>query len=326
MMKRRIKIKKPIRIIFFGTPEFSCPSLELLAKQSQFEVSVVTVPPKPAGRSQTNLLPSAVKILADSLQLPVFEPENLLDQDFLNRISSLKPLLFVVAAYGKIIPPKLLRLPPHGALNLHPSLLPKYRGPSPVEAVIRAGETETGVSIMLLDDKIDHGPILSQEIVPIRERETALELGPRLAKIGAQLLAKTIPGWLANEIVPVPQNHEKATYTKLLTREDGRIFWDTPAMALERQIRAYQGWPGSYFIWRRHNEMLRVKVEAARVVEGAIAEKPYGSVWQAAEAPIAVTTIDGSLAVDQLCLEGKDSVSAADFINGYPDIIAATLL
>ena len=323
MKERRAQSPKHHRIVFFGTPEFALPALQRLAKSGAFDIFVVTAPAKPVGKAQ-GIAPSPVKILAGKLGLTIFEPERLRDPEFFKKISSLKPDIFAVAAYGKIIPQELLDIVPYGSLNIHPSLLPKYRGPSPIEAAILAGEKETGVSIMQMDRDIDHGPVLAKEVVAIGEKETAPELSKRLAKIGATLLLTTLPRWIAGEVSPVPQDHERATYTKMLEREDGRLYWDNPADLLVCQIRAYAGWPESHFIWKRNDEVLRVKVEAARIIAGG--ERPYGTVWQAVEAPIAIETLDGALAVDKLRLQGKASRTAAEFINGYPDIIGARLL
>ncbi len=325
MKERRQSRQKHRRVIFFGTPEFALPTLQLLAKNGAFEIFVVTAPAKPAGKSGV-ITPSPIKILSDNLGLLTFEPERLRDPDFFKKIASLKPELFVVAAYGKIIPQELLDIVPDGSINIHPSLLPKYRGPSPIEAAILAGEKETGVTIMLMDAEIDHGPVLAEEIVLVKENETAPELSKRLAKIGAKLLLNTLPRWFLGEIAATPQDHERATYTKRLEREDGRLYWDNPADLLLRQVRAYAGWPESHFIWMRNNEALRVKVEAARIISSGGGERSYGTVWQAADAPIAIETLDGALAVDKLRLQGKASRTATEFINGYPDIIGAKLL
>jgi len=323
MKERHLQSSKHYRVIFFGTPEFALPALQVLAKSGAFDIFVVTAPAKPLGKAQV-ITPSPIKILAGKLGLTSFEPESLRDPEFFKKIASLKPDLFAVAAYGKIIPQELLDLVPYGSLNIHPSLLPKYRGPSPIEAAILAGEKETGVSIMQMDAEVDHGPVVAQEVVAIGENETAPELSKRLAKIGAKLLLNMLPKWIAGEVSPTSQDHERATYTKRLEREDGRLYWDNPANLLLCQVRAYAGWPESHFIWKRNDEILRVKVEAARVF--ASGARPYGTVWQAAEAPIAIETLDGALAVDKLRLQGKASRTAAEFINGYPDIIGARLL
>ena len=324
-MTHKLSINAPTRIIFFGTPEFSVPILTELASENNLELFLVTAPPRPSGRTQT-LTPTAVSIEGAKLHLSILEPENPAADEFIEKIKELKPDLFVVAAYGKILSPVLLAIPKYGALNIHPSLLPKLRGPSPIEGAILAGLDETGVTIILMDALMDHGPIVAHEKIKILPSETRLSLSPRLADISSRLLMKTLPQWVAGKITPTDQQHDSATFTKILTRDDGRILWTRPAVELERQVRAYLGWPDSFFMWQRNSLMLRCKVESAHIILGPIAEKPIGAVWQGPDAPIAVQTIDGSLSIDRLWLEGKTSAPSAEFVNGYPDIIGAMLL
>ena len=234
-----------IRAIFFGTPEFSRIILQALVETAAVTVlAVVTKPDRPVGRKKV-LTPSPVKILAKNQGLEVLTPTKL-DTTLSSLLSPLHPDLIVVAAYGKIIPPTVLAVPKYGCLNIHPSLLPKYRGPSPVQFAILNGEEKTGVTIILMDDKMDHGPILVQTAVPITPSDTEESLTTKLARVGADLLIQTIPRWVAGEIEPQPQDHIQATYTKLLTREDGRIDWRKPHHEIERQIRAFHPWPGTY--------------------------------------------------------------------------------
>ena len=313
------------KIVFFGTPEFSVPALEMLARQKGVELLAVTALARPVGRSQA-LADSAVAVAAQKLGVPVIQPESVHLPQFLDEVKKFNPDLFVVAAFGHILPQSLLNVPKKGALNIHPSLLPKLRGPSPIEQAIIDGEAGTGVSIMLMDAEIDHGPILASERATVKPDDTRLTLSSRLSRAGARLILKTIPRWLEGSIKPAMQDDTAATYTRLLTKEDGRIFWDKTADAIERRVRAYMGRPGSFFIWRRNAESLRCRIEAAHVEKGHAEEKPIGLVWQAAGAALAVQTMDGSLAIDRICLEGKSLVSGEEFVRGYPDIIGAMLL
>jgi len=199
--------------------------------------------------------------------------------------------LIVVACYGKILPKEMLTIPKYGALNVHPSLLPKYRGPAPIPAAILNGEEETGVTIILMDEQVDHGPILASTKFEIRNsKPTTPELSKILWELGGDLLVEIIPKWIAGEIIPQEQNHAKATYTKKLTREDGRIDWSRPAEYIERQVRAFTPWPGAFTFWKGK----RVKILAAHIEQG-------------------------KLMIDEIQLEGKKPTTFHDFLLGYPD-------
>lgn len=324
MPKKIVNTDKATKIVFFGSPEFAIPAFMALTHENT-SILAITAPARPIGRSQT-ISETPIRKMADSIKVPVIEAESMINAELLAKISDFQADLFIIVAFGKLLPQSLLEIPKYGALNIHPSLLPKYRGPSPIENAILTGDSVTGVSIMQIDALMDHGPILSQEKLTIRKTDNRLGLSKSLAELGASLLIKTYPRWIAGRIIAKPQLDEIATFTKLLSREDGRIFWNKPAVVLERQVRAFYGWPESFFFWRRNNQMLRCKIDEAHVVEGPMDESAYGRVWQSAEAAISVETADGWLAIDRLCLEGKSTVSAADFVNGYPDIVGTLLL
>ncbi len=235
----------PVRTVFLGSGGFAEPSLRRLAALPDVElVGVVTAPPRPAGRHGSPRR-TPIHDLAEELGVPIQTPPRLRAPASVTELLSLRPDLLVLADYGQIVPTALLGLR-YGALNLHPSLLPRHRGASPIPATILAGDTETGVSLMRMDDGLDTGPIVAIEPSPLRGDETTPELEARLAGSAADLLSSTLPGWLAGERVPVPQPSEGATQTRPLHRSDGRLDPTRSAIALERQVRALQPWPGSY--------------------------------------------------------------------------------
>lgn len=209
-----------------------------------------------------------------------------------NKIEKLKPDLVVVASYGKIIPKKILEIPKYGSLNIHPSLLPKYRGPSPIQTTILNGDKKTGVTIILMDEKIDHGEIISSSKLLISKKITYQELSKELAQLGVKLLIETIPKWISGEIKQKPQDESKATYTKILKREDGKIDWSKPAQEIERQIRAFNPWPGTFTFIKHKDKTLRIKVLEANVK-------------------------DNKLIIKRLQPEGKKAMTFEEFKRGY---------
>lgn len=257
-----------INFVFFGTDEFAVGILEELATAGQSPAVVVTTPDRPAGRKMT-LTPPPVKVWAENKNIPVLQPEKLNDE-FISKLKAKSYDLFVVASYGKIIPKKVIDLPEFGVLNVHPSLLPLYRGASPLESTILAGDTETGVDIMLIDEEMDHGPILAQEKITLSGNEHYPELRDHLAKIGGKLLAETIPLWIDRKITPTDQDHSKATYTKKITKEDGLIELTNPAKEIYRKFRAFDPWPGVYFFIKKDDDEIRVIIKQARLENGEL--------------------------------------------------------
>ena len=316
--------KNDPKIIFWGTAEFAAEILAGVLKEYPI-TAIVTQPDKPTGRHQTIESP-AVKKLAQELEISVLQPEKLKNnQEFIDRLKELKPDLFIVAAYGQKIPKEVLTIPKYGSLNVHPSLLPKYRGSSPVQAAIYNGDEETGVTIMLVDEEMDHGPILGSMKYELGSRKfTTEELKKELARSGVKLLLETLPKWLAGEIKPREQEHDKATFTKILTREDGRIDWSRSAEEIDRQIRAYTPWPGCY----TEIDGKRLKIIKAHILNPAVgcAENAKdGQIFKVAEGELAINCGQGSIILDIVQLAGKKEVGGKDFLNGHPEMVGKVL-
>jgi methionyl-tRNA formyltransferase len=236
-------------------------------------------------------------------------------------LRALAPDLIVVAAFGQILPPDIIHLPPRGCLNVHASLLPRHRGASPIAAVILAGDAETGVTIMRMDEGLDTGPILTTRVTPIGPDETTGELTARLAEIGAELLGATLPRWLAGEIASTPQDESRATLTRLVHKEDGLLDWSQPAELLARQVRACNPWPGAYTHWNGQ----QLKVLRAQMIDpgAAGAERRPGDVYLLPEIGLTVACGAGALALTVIQLQGKRAMPAADLLRGYPALVSA---
>jgi methionyl-tRNA formyltransferase len=302
----------PWRIIFFGTPAFSTPALHSLIERPEEVVAVVTQPDRGSGRGQ-RVVPSPVRELASRHGLPVLQPERVKDQSFQEKIKELQADLFVVVAYGQILPKSLLEIPKYGAVNIHASLLPKYRGAAPIPWVILKGEKVTGVTMMLMDEGVDTGEILLQVEIPIGERETGETLHDRLALLGAQLLSTTLEGMKAETFHPMPQDHSKATYAPSLKKEDGRIDWKREALEIDRQVRAFNPWPGAFTRWKGQ----LMKVNRGEIREGASKGKAGTVVWVSSEF-VQVETGKGSFLIQEVQLEGKRRMVIRDFLPGHP--------
>lgn len=307
-----------------GTPEFAVPSLRALVA-GPYMVAVVTQPDRPAGRGG-KLTPSPVKVVAQELGLTLLQPESLKDPEFRAKMAALRPEATVLVAYGEYVSPTLLDLPRHGSLNLHPSLLPRWRGSTPVQSAILAGDKETGVSIILMDKGLDTGPILAQRKVGIGAEENTPELGARLANVGAALLEETLPRWLRGEIQPQPQPEEGATLTRSLRKEDGAIDWTMPAEQIDRRIRALQPWPGTYTYWGER--LLKILRARQAKLPGGVQIKPPGEVQLlATEATDALVVWTGRGAIELLDVQfaGKAKIGARALLSGYPQIIGSSL-
>jgi methionyl-tRNA formyltransferase len=303
----------PLRVIFMGTAELACASLESLARGTDISVvAVVTQPDRPKGRA-LHLQPSPVKEIATRLQLPVLQPERARHEDFIGELRQLRPDLIVVAAYGQILPRAILDLPRFGCLNVHTSLLPKYRGAAPIQWAILSGETETGVTIMQMDAGLDTGPILTQQSTAISANDNSQTLHDRLAQIGAALLLRTIPDFIAGKITPRPQPAEGASHARKLTKEDGRLDWAQPAPALFNRIRAFTPWPGAFTHLPGQPPHL-LKIWQAEICE---LSGPPGEILPAGKSGIAVACGGQSLRVLQLQREGGRRMTAAEFLAGH---------
>jgi methionyl-tRNA formyltransferase len=262
-----------------------------------------------------------VKVLAEELGFPVLQPPSLRDPDFRAKLAELRPDVTVLVAYGEYLAPAVLDLPKRGSVNLHPSLLPRWRGSTPIQSAILAGDEVTGVSVILMDKGLDTGPVLAQRSVPIGPEETQPELAQRLAEEGAELLSETLPLWLRGEIAPVPQVEEGATMTRTLQKEDGLLNWNVPAEELARRVRALQPWPGTYTHW----DGRLLKVLQARPVHGETAVTPGTVAVAAGGKSLVVWTPQGALELVRVQLEGKPPVEARSLLSGYPQIVGSVL-
>ena len=287
-----------MRIIFFGTPEFAIPALNSLVNFGYNVVAVVTQPEKPVGRAKV-VTPSPVKKVALEKNISVLEPHNLKkDERAFENFKRLNPDLCVVAAYGKIIPKRYLDIPKHGFVNIHPSLLPKYRGPSPIQTAILNGDSKTGVTMMLTDEQVDYGPILAQQELEVPNSNSLTgeqfpnykELEKKLAELGAELLIETLPKYVSGEIKPVPQDHSQATFTKMFTREDSRINWNNLPKKIYDQIRALNPEPGTWTMWQ--DKIINIK---------------------------RAEFSDGKIEVQTIQMEGKKEMPLKEFLNGHPN-------
>jgi methionyl-tRNA formyltransferase len=310
-------------IVFMGTPEFSVPSLEALLRTDFRVVAVYTQPDRKAGRGQ-QVAASAVKQRALSRGLNVIQIEKFKDAGTVEGLMALAPDLIVVAAFGLILPTEVLNLPKFGCLNIHPSLLPRYRGASPVATAILQGDEITGVSIMLLDAGMDTGPILNQREVTISDEDTADSLGLKLSKTGAELLIETLPLWIEGRIKPRPQDESAAIYSKMIKKEDGEIDWRLTTRELWCRVRAFDPWPGCYTVW--HGKRLKlVKVLPLYGEESSEPGKVIGLPHQG-PAAVGVQTGDGILGLVEVQLEGRREMPAEEFARGQRDFIGSSLL
>jgi len=321
-----------MRVVFMGTPEFALPSLRALVEGGYNIVGVYTRPDRLAGRGRA-LTPPAVKTAALDYGLPVFQPPGLRRPEAVEELASLKPDVIVACAFGVILRQPVLDIPARGILNVHPSLLPRHRGASPIAAAILAGDEQTGVTIMLIDPGMDSGPILKQRAIPISPWDTSGSLGERLAEVGAELLLEVLPRWLADEIEPQPQDDSLATQAPLLRKEDGAIDWNLAAIDIWRRVRAFNPWPGAYttlagqtlLIWEAWPLSVG-GVGVAGTVLPLTAEQRQMLPPEAGEKEtLAVQTGEGLLVILQLQRAGRRSLTAAEFMRGERDLFGRRL-
>lgn len=303
-------MNKKSRIVFMGTPEFAVPCLKALIESGEEVVSVVTQPDKPKGRGKMLTLPP-VKGLSLKYNIPVLQPEKIKDETFINALRDLLPDIIAVVAYGKILPKTILNIPPKGCINVHASLLPKYRGAAPINWAIINGEKETGITTMLMDEGMDTGDMLLSERVEISDDDTADSLHDRLKYVGAALLIKTIKGLESGDLRPIKQDDSQATYAPMLKKEDGRIDWTMNGEEIRNLIRGLNPWPGAYTRW----EGKQIKLFKGTVAAGHGAEP--GVITGVSQDGICVATGKGDLLITELQPENKNRMSAAEFIRGY---------
>ncbi len=313
-----------MRIVFMGTPEFAVPSLQALLKADPEAVGrvvgVVTQPDRPKGRGG-RLTPPPVKVLAEQAGLPVVQPHKMKDPAFLETLRSWAPDLIAVTAFGRILPPVVLDLPPKGCLNVHGSLLPKYRGAAPIQWAIINGETETGITTMLMDPGMDTGPILFKERVPILPTDTAGDLAARLAPIGGRLLVETIVRLRTGTITPLPQDDSQATVAPMLKKEDGALDWRTEATVLANRIRGLTPWPGAYTYYGEE----RGQIWGAQPDYPGCAVAEPGTILEASKEVIRIACGKGSLLIRELQPASGKRLTVRRYLAGHPIRVGATL-
>lgn len=309
-----------MRLVFMGTPDFAATSLDALLKSDDSIVGIVTQPDRPKGRRQV-LTPSPVKLLAQGAKIPLLQPLKMKDPEFLQTLGGWKPDLIAVAAFGRILPPVVLSLPPLGCVNVHGSLLPKYRGAGPIQWAIINGETETGITTMLMDEGMDTGAMLLQEAIPITSDDTAGTLSPRLAELGGRLLVETIVRIKAGTLVPRPQDPSRATLAPLLKKEDGVMDWTLPATALANRVRGLSPWPGAYTTIEGGD---RWAIWHAQAVPGSVTKLPGTIIAVTADA-IHVSTGKGVLAVMELQPANGRRMTVSQYVAGHPIAVGLQL-
>ena len=311
-----------MRIVFMGTPEFSVPPLEYLISSEYQVVGVYTQPDRPTGRGRT-LEQSPVKNVALTHGLEVFQPVGLRNPDEVQCLAALKPDLILVAAFGQILPQSVLDIPPFGCLNIHPSLLPRYRGATPIPCAILAGESETGVTIILMDAGMDTGPVISQIIVGIEPQDNTESLTKRLAQAGVRLLGEVLPLWFDRSLKPQPQDGSKATYTSPITKDAGVINWQMSAQEISRRVRAFYPWPGSYTWWQ--GKLLKILEAVPLRKDKDLLPGRVVALAPGQPAVVGVETGDGILGLLRIQLEGRRVLTAAEFLSGQRTFVGSTL-
>jgi methionyl-tRNA formyltransferase len=298
-----------LRVIFMGTPEFACPALQKLVERGEQVVAVVTQPDRPRGRGQ-RLMPTPVKELAVRHAIPVYQPDKVRNPEVIEMLRTLAPDVIVVVAFGQILPKVLLDIPPLGCINVHASLLPRYRGAAPLNWCLINGEHETGVTTMLMDVGLDTGPMLLKQSTPIDQDEGIVSLHDRMSVMGAELLSETLDGLAAGTIMPEEQDDSRSCYAPMLKKEHGRIDWDRDARSIHDQVRGLAVWPVAYTFLDGQT----IKVYRSRTATGAGLP---GTVLRADKHGIEVACLQGSLVIEELQLAGKKRLEASSFLAGY---------
>lgn len=300
-----------MKIVFFGTPSFAVPALEALLKGPDEVVAAVTQPDRGKGRGQ-KVTPSAIKEIVQQHQVPVLQPESVKHNTFQERLRNFQPDLFVVVAYGQILPGSLLAIPKNGAINVHASLLPKYRGAAPITWAILKGDKVTGVTTIRMDAGMDTGDILLQREIAIEEKETGETLHEKLASLGAQLLLETLEEMKRDDLRPMPQDSSKATYAPLIKKQEGQIEWSRSSEEIDRQVRGLVPWPGAFTVW----EGRFLKIYKGEVRKGGSDGKGGSVTWVGSDF-IEVETGKELYVIREVQLEGKRRMSVRDFLSGH---------
>ncbi len=307
---------KNSRIIFFGTPDFAIPALRELAENFSIE-AVITQPDKPKGRKKEPIAPP-IKKYASTRDFLILQPQKL-DKKFIGQLEKLKPDLGVVVAYGKILPKQILDLPKHGCLNIHASLLPKYRGAAPIQAALLNGDKKTGITIMKIDKGLDTGDIISSQSIEIQKQDNLQTLHDKLAELGAQLLIKTIPDYIAGKIKPQKQDESKASVFPTISKGQGRILWKNSAEHIFNQIRAFTPWPGA-FTFYNNKKLDIIEAEPVECGENRLIGQIFGF-----NNKVLVQCKENCLEIKKVKLEGKKEIDIQSFINGHSDFIGFEL-
>lgn len=306
-------MNKDLRILFMGSPGFSVAILERLTRDF-FISGVVTQPDKPSGRGGL-VKPPPVKVAAERLGIPIIQPVKMRDPEVLAWIQNIHPEIIIVAAFGQILKPEILDLPPFGCINVHGSLLPRWRGASPIQSAILAGDSETGISIMKMDPGIDTGPVLAKRYIPISSNDTFSTLSEKLSSLGSELLAETMPKYINGLISPVPQEEDNATYSRIIKKEDGFLDFNKSALVLERQIRAFQPWPGSHF------EIKTGRLKVTQAIVSTLKSPGIGVRFIIDKYP-AIGTGEGVLILIEVQPTGKNSMDGKSYILGARDWVS----
>lgn len=300
-----------MRVVFMGTPDFSVPALEALVEAGHDVAAVVTQPDKPKGRGKEVQMPP-VKIKALEYNIPVYQPVKARDPEFVGLLSELAPEVIVVAAFGQLLPKSILDIPPCGCVNIHASLLPKYRGASPIQYAVIDGEKESGITTMMMAEGLDTGDMLDREVIALEEKETGGSLHDKLSAIGGELILKTLKKIEDGSAVRTPQDDSKSCYVGMIKKSMGDIDWSMEAVTIERLIRGLNPWPSAFTVWNGKV----IKVWSASVVDKEYAGV-CGQVVEADQGRLVVKTGKGSLSIEELQLQGKKRMDIASFLRGY---------
>ena len=301
---------KPLRIVFAGTPDFSVPPLQALLASGHQVVAVYTQPDRPSGRGR-KLLPGPVKSRALEADVPVHQPPSLKAAEEVEILRDLRPDLMVVVAYGLLLPESVLEIPRLGCVNIHASLLPRWRGAAPIQRAIQAGDTESGVSIMRMEKGLDTGPVYLSKAIALAADETGGSLHDRLSVLGAEGLMEALPGIADGSLQPVPQNDAEATYAAKLEKKEARVDWKRSALEIERQVRAFNPWPVAFTPYENAN----LRIWDAHAIEGMTAEP--GTVMSATRDGVDVSTGEGLLRITRMQMPGKRAMDVQDFVNAH---------
>ena len=316
-------LNKKIKIIFIGASSFGVPALKALIQDDQFDIiAIITQPDKKAGRKQI-ITPSPVKKEAIKNNIPVLQPVKI--SDAISEILNFKPDIIIVAAYAQIIPQSILNIPQYGCVNIHGSLLPKYRGASCVQAAVLNGDKETGVTIMKMDAGLDTGPVLAQKSVKILAGDTSGALYTKLADLGAESLIMTLKSYIAGELRPIEQDSSSSNLVKELKKEDGRIDWEKPAVEIERFIRAMSPWPNAFASFKIKNKISKIKIIETELQVLNINNFEAGNFFLYKN-KLAAQCGQNALIIKRLQLEGKKEISAEEFLRGYKNYIGSQIV